>query len=141
MLIDVAEENQRKNEPIRALTNWVTMADSDNLVKQLKLLDETCPRYDVHNIYAALFPKVPGCDYTPALKRNAELIGRRDALLTIGKLSKMWGFSDRTIRVWFEDEPGCLVIRHPEKMDKRGYTSIRIPHSVAERVYARYITN
>ena len=57
---------------------------------------------------------------------------------TIGKLSKMWGFSAHTIRAWFEDEPGCLMIHHPEKMHKRGYTSIRVPHSVAERVYQRH---
>jgi hypothetical protein len=112
MLIDLAEENQRRNEPIRALTRWMTRAGSDNLAKQLKLLDETCPRYDVHNIYAALFPKVLGGDYAPALKRNAELIGRRDALLNItskAPLGPPWHHFYLECRLNEEQRGGFLV--------------------------------
>lgn len=78
--------------------------------------------------------------FTPAPTSIRPIHPMLEQHYTMGKLSKMWGFSAHTIREWFEDEPGCLVIHHPEKMHKRGYTSIRVPHSVAERVYARHNT-
>jgi hypothetical protein len=53
------------------------------------------------------------------------------------ELAALWGFSVDTIRKWFEDEPGVLTEDRPEKMHKRGYRSIRIPESVAMRVYER----
>jgi hypothetical protein len=45
------------------------------------------------------------------------------------ELGKLWGLSDDTIRAWFRDEKGVLLIDRPEKMHKRGYTSMRIPAS------------
>ena len=57
---------------------------------------------------------------------------------TVGELAKMWRLHADTIRPWFLDEPDCLVERHPEACHKRGYTSIRVPRSVAERVYRRH---
>ena len=57
---------------------------------------------------------------------------------TIGKLAKLWGFAADPIRPWFEGEPGCLVIQQPVKMHKRGYRAIRVPQTVAERVYTRH---
>jgi hypothetical protein len=54
---------------------------------------------------------------------------------SIAQLAKLWGYSETTVRSWFKDVP-CLAIRHPEKMHTRGYKSIRVPQSVADRVYA-----
>jgi hypothetical protein len=53
-------------------------------------------------------------------------------------LAKLWGFSVETIRKWFEDEPDVLIEDRPERMHKRGYRSMRIPESVAARVYAEH---
>jgi hypothetical protein len=56
------------------------------------------------------------------------------------ELAKLWGFHADKIRDWFEDEPGVLVEHRPEQMHKRGYKSMRIPASVAVRVYTKHIT-
>lgn len=58
----------------------------------------------------------------------------------ITELAKEWGFSAPTIRLWFENEPDCLVKEFPEKMHKRGYKSIRVPQSTAERVYTQHLS-
>jgi hypothetical protein len=57
---------------------------------------------------------------------------------TVGELAKTWRLHADTVRPWFRDEPDCLVEHHPETLHKRGYTSIRVPRSVAERVYRRH---
>jgi hypothetical protein len=56
------------------------------------------------------------------------------------ELAKRWGLSDDSVRELFRGEEGVVVINRPEKMHKRGYTSLRIPESVAERVYQRLVT-
>lgn len=53
------------------------------------------------------------------------------------QLAKRWGWSGDFIRELFEDEPGVLKVERPETMNKRRYTSLRIPESVAERVHSR----
>jgi len=53
------------------------------------------------------------------------------------ELAELWGVSVDTIRKLFRDVPGVLVIDRPEKMHKRGYCSMRIPESVAKRVYEK----
>jgi hypothetical protein len=53
------------------------------------------------------------------------------------ELGKLWGLSARFIRDLFRDEKGVLLIDRPEKMHKRGYSTIRIPSSVAARVHLR----
>jgi hypothetical protein len=55
------------------------------------------------------------------------------------ELSQLWGFSVDTIRKWFEKEPGILVEDRPEQMHKRAYKSMRIPESVARRVYELHL--
>jgi hypothetical protein len=58
---------------------------------------------------------------------------------TPGELAKRWGFSAPFIRELFEREEGVLTINRPEKMHKKKYVSLRIPESVAERVYQRLV--
>jgi hypothetical protein len=52
------------------------------------------------------------------------------------ELGEVWGLSARFVRELFRNESGVLMIDRPEKMHKRAYASIRIPESVAIRVYA-----
>jgi hypothetical protein len=54
----------------------------------------------------------------------------------VNQLAKTWGLSTDTIRRRFMNEPGVLLIRTSAE-GKRVYTTMRIPASVAQRVYAR----
>lgn len=51
------------------------------------------------------------------------------------ELAEVWGLSEDCIRPWFEGEPGVLKIGRPLRKSKRGYTSLRVPESVARRIY------
>ena len=53
------------------------------------------------------------------------------------ELAALWGFSGRFVRELFRDEPGVILIDRPEQMHKRGYATMRIPESIAGRVYVR----
>jgi hypothetical protein len=55
------------------------------------------------------------------------------------ELAARWGFSSDFVRDLFRDEEGVIVIARPAKMHKRGYVTLRIPESVAERVHARLV--
>ena len=52
-------------------------------------------------------------------------------------LAALWGLSPTAIRRLFRDEPGVLRYARPKKGHQRDYASLRIPASVAERVYRR----
>lgn len=54
------------------------------------------------------------------------------------QLAELWGFSVDTIRTLFESESCVLIIKRPERMHKRVYTTMKIPASVAARVHAKY---
>lgn len=52
------------------------------------------------------------------------------------EIAELWGFDESTVRRLFQDEPGVLRIGKQENTNgRRGYVSIRIPASVAERMY------
>jgi len=53
------------------------------------------------------------------------------------ELAELWGISATTIRRLFRDVPGVLVIDRPEQMHKRRFSTMRIPESVARRVYEK----
>ena len=53
------------------------------------------------------------------------------------ELADLWGVSAETIRSIFRDEPGVLKIGKAGAAWKRGYVTLRIPESVAERVHTR----
>ena len=63
--------------------------------------------------------------------------------MKVSYLAGQWGFSDQFIRDLFKDEPGVIRVLRPEKSNgrkggfKREYESMRIPESVARRVYER----
>jgi hypothetical protein len=52
-------------------------------------------------------------------------------------LAKRWNLSLDTIRRMFEGEPGVLIFENPERGSSRRRRTLRIPASVAERVYLR----
>lgn len=59
---------------------------------------------------------------------------------TIPELAKAWHMSERTLKVWFADEPGVVKfgVGKLSKGRRRTYVSLRIPKSVAWRVYSRH---
>jgi hypothetical protein len=54
------------------------------------------------------------------------------------ELAEMWSLSLDTVRRMFEDEPGVLVFENPVRSSSRRFRTLRIPESVAERVYTRF---
>jgi hypothetical protein len=57
---------------------------------------------------------------------------------TVAQIGEMWTLSADVVRRLFEREPGVLVIADDAlKRGKRRYRTLRIPHSVAERVHRR----
>lgn len=53
------------------------------------------------------------------------------------ELGGMWSLSADTIRRVFESEPGVLVFENPVRSSDRRFRTLRIPESVALRVYTR----
>jgi hypothetical protein len=51
-------------------------------------------------------------------------------------LAEMWGYSEDTIVRWFEDEKGVLKCGTEGTRGRRRKVAIRIPESVARRVYS-----
>jgi hypothetical protein len=60
--------------------------------------------------------------------------------LTPKQLAELWSLSADEIRRLFSREPGVLVIERTNGSGRRRYRTLRIPESVAERVYRR-LTN
>jgi len=61
---------------------------------------------------------------------------------TVAELAKMWHLGQTAIRAWFRDEPGVIKFGNDSVRNtvrgKRNKVTLRIPASVAERVYARH---
>jgi hypothetical protein len=55
----------------------------------------------------------------------------------VTEIAEMWNLSPDTVREIFEDEPGVLVIGDRSPRHKRRYVTLRIPHSVLQRVHRR----
>ena len=56
---------------------------------------------------------------------------------TVLEIAHRWGWSAKTAARVFQSEPGVLVLDRPETRYKRGYCTLTIPASVAERVHRR----
>lgn len=54
---------------------------------------------------------------------------------SIKELATLWGLSQGCIRTLFRDRSDVLRLSRPEKRFKRKYETLRIPESVAARVY------
>jgi len=55
----------------------------------------------------------------------------------VTEIAEMWNLSPDKVREIFEDEPGVLVIGDRNPRHKRRYVTLRIPHSVLQRVHQR----
>lgn len=58
---------------------------------------------------------------------------------SVAELAKLWNLSPNKVREMFQHEPGVLAIGEPRPKfgRRRGKVTLRIPQSVAERVYRR----
>jgi hypothetical protein len=56
---------------------------------------------------------------------------------SIRELSRLWHLSYEATRRLFQDEVGVLRIGHGLRRNKRNYVSLRIPASIARKVYQR----
>ncbi len=56
---------------------------------------------------------------------------------SVQTLAELWGLSTDAIRDLFENEPGVLTLGARTSGRKRKYVTLRIPESVAARVYKR----
>lgn len=56
------------------------------------------------------------------------------------QLAEQWNLSEDTVRRIFEGESDVLVFENPQKVSERRRRTMRIPESVAERVYRRLST-
>lgn len=67
-------------------------------------------------------------------QRRADIMERH---YTLAELGDAWHMSRRSLREWFIDEPG--VVKFGQQKLKKGrarqYVSLRVPESVARRVY------
>lgn len=54
------------------------------------------------------------------------------------ELGELWNLSGDTVRRMFENEPGVLVFENPVRSSSRRFRTLRIPESVAQRVYSRF---
>jgi len=57
---------------------------------------------------------------------------------TVKELALLWHLGVDTVRAMFENEPGVLRVDRPETVHKRAYCTMRIPESVARRVYRKW---
>lgn len=53
------------------------------------------------------------------------------------ELAETWSLSEDTIRRMFENEPDVLIFENADRCSSRRRRTLRIPQSVAERVYCR----
>jgi AraC-like DNA-binding protein len=66
-----------------------------------------------------------------------QLIALTERHYSVKELAQMWGLSATAIRRLFRDEPGVLRFGKEKRGHQRDYVTLRIPASVAERVYRR----
>jgi len=56
---------------------------------------------------------------------------------SVRELAQLWALSERTIRRIFAGEAGVICWGRDESRSKRAYKTLRIPDSVAQRVYRK----
>lgn len=54
----------------------------------------------------------------------------------VPELARMWNMDPKTVRKMFKGKVGVVHKPNPEKRNKRPYTTLWIPESVANAVYA-----
>ena len=59
---------------------------------------------------------------------------------TPAELGQFWNLSTETVVRMFEYEDGVLIFENPDRGSERRRRTLRIPESVADRVYRRWST-
>lgn len=72
-----------------------------------------------------------------AASKSLRLLSTFERHYSVKELAELWNLSDRTVRRMFVHEPGVLEWGTGETRMKRGYKTLRIPESVAQRVYGK----
>ena len=75
-------------------------------------------------------------DSAPALSANAETPAL-ERHFSVQQIAEMWNLCENSVRALFKNEPGVVQIERPRSRWKRGYSTLRIPQSVLERVHRR----
>ena len=70
----------------------------------------------------------------PFIGSNVETM---KAVYTVVEVAALMGLSRQSVSRLFERERGVLILGRPESMHKWGFSSLRIPRAVYERVIAR----
>jgi len=60
-----------------------------------------------------------------------------DPKLTVDEIANEWKFDRNTVQRLFLHEPGVIGYCHASTRQKRQYFTLRIPRSVAQRVFER----
>ena len=89
MFIDEIQVMQERGEQLHKLRSDATDEEFANLRRQLSLFDAKCPRYNVHNVFSAMNPRLIASDSPVAAKRNAELGERRNDLVNLAGKAPM----------------------------------------------------
>jgi len=55
---------------------------------------------------------------------------------SVTELAERWHLAPSVVRDLFRNRPDVIRVSRPERMNKRSYTTIRIPESVVVKVYA-----
>jgi len=113
MFIDDVQAMQERGEQLRKLRSEATDEEFANLQRQLALLDAKCPRYDVHNVFSALNPRLIESDSPLAAKRNAEMVERRNDLVNLAGKAPMgppW-FAFSVEHRWNERQRVAYLVR------------------------------
>jgi len=66
-----------------------------------------------------------------------QLIELTERHFSVKELAQVWGLSPAAIRSLFRNEPGVLRFGQEHNGHQRDYVTLRIPATVAERVYRR----
>lgn len=105
--------------------SWKFDRNSGSHYKQpwLPKMSNNNNQYEVNGESAARIPP----SSAPAFERH----------FSVRELAALWGLSERTIRRMFASEPGVVALTRNETRSKRAYKTMRIPESVAQRVYRR----
>ncbi len=69
------------------------------------------------------------------IERGADFAERHYA---VAEIAALWNLSADKVRRLFQSEPGVLILADA-KPGKRRHITLRIPESVAERVYRRLL--
>lgn len=100
--------------------------------------DEISIPYYIHQTRCAMATEPsPQPSYAPPSKPAMPASAAFEKHYCVSEVAQLWGLSERTIRRIFTDEPGVIKWENGETRSKRGYTTLRIPESVVQRVHRK----